>query len=184
MIQLKVEKGQQSSERKVRLKVITLKKRPHWKQQKGAKTLLKMHLGPRKTHLRKGGKCNRKQGFNGESTYSWLTSLKNKEIKRLQEIIQEIQEVTLDSYTEELKWSVSHLVVPDSTTPRTVAHQASQSLEFSKQEYWCGLPFTSPGHLPNPGIKPRSPALQVDSLQSEPPGKPLHWRATYILKIN
>ena len=52
--------------------------RLHWKQQKGAKTLLKMHLGPRKTNLRKGGKCNRKQGFNGESTYSWLISLKNK----------------------------------------------------------------------------------------------------------
>ena len=80
-----------------------IKKRPHWKQQKGAKTLLKMHLGPRKTNLRKGGKCNRKQGFNGESTYSWLIYLKNKEMKRLQGIIQEIQEVTLDSYTEELK---------------------------------------------------------------------------------
>ena len=42
---------------------------------------------------------------------------------------------------------------------------------FSRQEYWSGLP--SPGHLPDPGIKPRSPALQADSLLSEPPGKPL-----------
>jgi len=44
---------------------------------------------------------------------------------------------------------------------------------FSRQEYWSGLPFPSPGDLPNPGIGPRSPALQADSLLSEPPGKPL-----------
>ena len=57
-------------------------------------------------------------------------------------------------------------------TPWTVAHQAPQSMEFSRQEYWSGLPFASPGDLPNLGIKPRSPALQADALQSEPPGKP------------
>ena len=45
-------------------------------------------------------------------------------------------------------------------------------MEFSKPEYWNGLPCPSPGNLPNPGIKPRSPALQADSLPSEPPGKP------------
>ena len=44
---------------------------------------------------------------------------------------------------------------------------------FSRQEYWNGLPFPSPGDLPDPGIKPRSPALQADALTSEPPGKPL-----------
>jgi len=43
---------------------------------------------------------------------------------------------------------------------------------FSRQEYWSGLPFPPPGDLPDPGIKPRSPALQADSLPSEPPGKP------------
>ena len=59
-------------------------------------------------------------------------------------------------------------------TPWTVAHQAPQSMGFSRQEYWSGLPFPSPGDLPNPGIKPRSPALQVNALTSEPPGKPLH----------
>ena len=58
-------------------------------------------------------------------------------------------------------------------TPRTVAYQAPQSMEFSRQEYWSGLPFPSLGDLPNPGIKPRSPALQADALPSEPPGKPL-----------
>jgi len=43
---------------------------------------------------------------------------------------------------------------------------------FSRQEYWSGLPFTSPGDLSNPGIKPRSPELQADSLSTKPPGKP------------
>ena len=57
-------------------------------------------------------------------------------------------------------------------TPWTVAHQAPQSMEFSRQEYWSGLPFPSPGDLPNPGIEPGSPALQADALPSEPPGKP------------
>jgi len=57
-------------------------------------------------------------------------------------------------------------------TPWTIAHPAPLSIEFSRQEYWSGLPFTSPGDLPDPGIKPRSPVLQADSLPSEPPGKP------------
>ena len=56
-------------------------------------------------------------------------------------------------------------------TPWTVAHQAPPSMGFSRQEYWSGLPFPSAGDLPNPGIKPRSPALQADFLTSEPPGK-------------
>ena len=45
-------------------------------------------------------------------------------------------------------------------------------MEFSRQEYWSGLPFPSPGDLPDPGIGPGSPALQADTLLSEPPGKP------------
>ena len=45
-------------------------------------------------------------------------------------------------------------------------------MEFSRPEYWSGQPFPSPGDLPNPGIKPRSPTLQVDSLPAEPPEKP------------
>ena len=49
-------------------------------------------------------------------------------------------------------------------TPWTVAHQAPPSMGFSRQEYWSGLPFPSPGDLPNPGIEPRSPALQADAL--------------------
>ena len=57
-------------------------------------------------------------------------------------------------------------------TPWTVAYQAPQCMEFSRQEYWSGVPFSSPGDLPNPGIEPRSPTLQADALPSEPPGKP------------
>ena len=56
-------------------------------------------------------------------------------------------------------------------TPQTVAHQAPLSSGFSRQKDWSGLPFSSPGDVPNPGIKPRSCPLQADSLPSEPPGK-------------
>ena len=56
-------------------------------------------------------------------------------------------------------------------TPWTVACQAPLSMGFPRQEYWSGLPFPSPGDLPDPGIKPGSPALQADSLPPEPSGK-------------
>ena len=59
-----------------------------------------------------------------------------------------------------------------SATPWTVAYQASPSMGFCRQEYWSGLPFPSPGDLPNPGMEPRYPALEADTLTSEPPGKP------------
>ena len=55
--------------------------------------------------------------------------------------------------------------------PMDCSHQAPLSMEFSRQEYWSGLLFPSLGDLPHPGIKPRSPPLQADSLPSEPPGK-------------
>ena len=78
-------------------------------------------------------------------------------------------------------------------TPWTVAHQAPLSMGFSRQEYWGGLPFPSPGDLPDPGIEPRSPALKADALTSEPPGKPWvtaqslsgsDWACTQIAYIN
>ena len=65
--------------------------------------------------------------------------------------------------------------------PWTVAHQAPPSMGFSRQEYWSGLPFLSPGDLPDPGIEAGSPALQTDSLSYELQGssypfrKPLHF---------
>ena len=61
---------------------------------------------------------------------------------------------------------------PTLVTPWTIALQAPLYMGFSTQEYWSGLPFPSPGDLSNPGIKPRSPTLQVDSLPAEPQGKP------------
>ena len=57
-------------------------------------------------------------------------------------------------------------------TPWTVAHQDPLSMGFSRQVYWSGLLFPSPGDLPDPGIEPRSPTLQANTLTSEPPGKP------------
>ena len=63
--------------------------------------------------------------------------------------------------------------VSDSVIPWTGAHQAPLSLEVSRQEYWSGLSFPSPGHLPDPEIEPGSPALQADSLPCQPPGRSL-----------
>ena len=60
----------------------------------------------------------------------------------------------------------------DFVTPWTLALQAALSMEFSRQEYWSGLPFPSPGDLPDPGMKPRSSTFQADSLPSEPLEKP------------
>ena len=57
-------------------------------------------------------------------------------------------------------------------TPWTVARQAPLSMRFSRQECWSGLPFPSPGDLPDPGIEPGSPALESDALTYDPPGKP------------
>ena len=56
----------------------------------------------------------------------------------------------------------SRSVMSDSAIPWTVAYQASPSMEFSRQGFWSGLPFPSPGDLPDPGIEPRSPALQAE----------------------
>ena len=67
-------------------------------------------------------------------------------------------------------WSLSRIRL--FVTPWIVAHQAPLSMEFSRQEFWSGLPFPSPVDLSKPGIKLRSPALQADSLSTEPPGEP------------
>ena len=81
--------------------------------------------------------------------------------------------------------------VPDSATPWTVAHQSPLSMEFSRQEYWSGFPFPTPGDPPDPGIEPASlisPALAGGSFTAPPLGKPplfpdrgsnpssLHWK--------
>ena len=69
-------------------------------------------------------------------------------------------------------------------TPWTVAHQAPPSMGFSRQEYWSGLPFPSPGDLSDPGIEPRSPALQADTWTSEPPGSPKCHLAQFMYYVN
>ena len=83
---------------------------------------------------------------------------------------------------------LSHSVVSDSWQPHGL--QPTRLLcpwDFSRQEYWCELPCSSPGNLPNPGIKPRSSTLQVNSLLSEPPGKPtlrwVYWLTLHIVSL-
>ena len=66
-------------------------------------------------------------------------------------------------------------------TPWTIAYQAPLSMGFSRQEYWSGLPFPSPGDLPAPEIKPESPSFQADALTSEPPVKPISLKMVQIL---
>ena len=68
--------------------------------------------------------------------------------------------------------SVSRWVLSLFGTPWTAARQTPLSLGFSREKSWSGLPFPSPGALPDPGIEPRSPASQADCLWSEPPEKP------------
>ena len=74
-----------------------------------------------------------------------------------------------------IMWCLVAQSCPLFATPWTVAHQSLLFKELSRQEYWSGLPFPSSGDLPHPGTEstsPISPALQADSLPSEPPGKP------------
>ena len=67
---------------------------------------------------------------------------------------------------------VGRTVVSDSAIPRTAAFLAPLSMEFSRRQYLNGLPFPPPGDLSDPGIEPRSPSLQADSLPTEPLEKP------------
>ena len=78
--------------------------------------------------------------------------------------------MTYGNYSEEVK-SLSRVQL--FAIPWIVAWESPLSMGFSRQEHYSGLPFPSPGDLPNPGIESGFPALQVDSLPSEPPGKKL-----------
>ena len=81
--------------------------------------------------------------------------------------------LTLQGLEEKEKWKCQSLSpVRLYAIPWTVAHKAPLSMGFSREEYWSALPFPSPGIFLTPGIEPGSPALQADSLLSEPPGKP------------
>ena len=82
-----------------------------------------------------------------------------------------------------MKVKLSHSVVTSSLRPPwTVARQAPLFMGFSRQECWSGVPFPSPGDLPRPDIEPRSPALQVDLLPSEPAGTPCKVPLVHPLK--
>ena len=93
------------------------------------------------------------------SVVPWEASLVAQTVKNLR--------ICLQCRSEWVKSVLSDSLWP----PWTVAHQVPPSMGFSRQKYWSGLPFPSPGDLPNAGIEPRSPALQADALTSEPPGK-------------
>ena len=86
-------------------------------------------------------------------------------------------------WVTELNWCCRFSHVWLFATPQTVAHQVSQSMEFSRQEYWSGLPFPPPKDLPNPGIELATTALQEDSLPLSHQGSPklLYIPATYLL---
>ena len=77
-----------------------------------------------------------------------------------------------DECNKEYIWLIRNSLRITLSTPWTIACQSPLPMEFSRQECWNGLPFPSPRNLPYPGIEPWSPALQADSLLSEPPGKP------------
>ena len=99
-----------------------------------------------------------------------LTGLINLPFKGLLNLLQH------HSSKVSILWSSAFCMVqlshPYVTAGKTIAHQAPVSMEFSRQEYWSGLPFPSPGDISNQGMEPSSPALQADSLHSEPSGKP------------
>ena len=94
-------------------------------------------------------KCQSSQSYGFSSSHVWMWKLDYKTAEKVK--------VKLFSHVQLFG------------TPWTIAYQASLSIGFSRQEYWSGLPFPSPGDLPNPGIEPGSPALQADTLPSEPP---------------
>ena len=92
--------------------------------------------------------------------------------------VQETQELQVQSlgWEDPLEKEIAtHSSVPAGINPWTVACQAPLSMGFSGQEYWSGLPWPSPGDLPDPGIDPLYPALQADSLLTELSGKVAHY---------
>ena len=115
-----------------------------------------------------------------------ITNLMNMTLSKLQELVmdREVWRATLHGVTKSqtqlsnwieagcLKIVISTQSCLTLCDPVDCSLPGSSILGFSRQEYWRGLPFPSPGDLPNPGIEPGSPALQADALTSQPPGKP------------
>ena len=120
----------------------------------------------------------------GDCSHEIKTLLRRKVMTNLDSILK-TRDITLSTKVHLVKAMVFPAVMygceswnikkADSVIPWTIVYQASLSMGFSRQEYWSGLPFPSPGDLPDPGIEPRSPALQAEALPSEPPRKPHVW---------
>ena len=120
----------------------------------------------------------------GDCSHEIKTLLRRKVMTNLDSILK-TRDITLTTKVHLVKAMVFPAVMygceswnikkADSAIPWTIVYQASLSMGFSRQEYWSGLPFPSPGDLPDPGIEPRSPALQAEALPPEPPGKPHVW---------
>ena len=93
----------------------------------------------------------------------------------LKNVVKEVEDLYADNYKtliKEIESEVAQSCLTFCNPMDCEAYQAPLSMEFSWQEYWSGLPLPSPGDFPDPGIEPRSPALQADALPSEPPRKP------------
>ena len=111
--------------------------------------------------------------------YEYWVEQFNRQCEKQKEIIHFLphlwEAVPSISSIKECSWLVCYCSVakscPTLCNPMDCTCQAPLSMEFSRQEYWSGLPFPSPGDFPDPGIEPESPTLQADSLPSEPPGK-------------
>ena len=128
-------------------------------------------------NLHEGDKKKKKRPCLPGASVSVLQDTKNKKGKCVELFI--LRKAFLHTFHQKVK-SLSSVRL--FVTPWTVAHQAPPSMEFSRKEYWSGLPFPSPGDVPNPGIEPRSPTLQADSVPPEPLEK-VHFTDTPILNL-
>ena len=115
-----------------------------------------------KAHTTQGRKSDFKMGRGTEQTFFQRKHTDGQHHVEKELNITNHQEVKVKSLSRVRLFAIPWIVV----------YQASLSMGFSRQEYWNGLPFPSPGDLPDPGIEPGSPALQADALPSVPLGKP------------
>ena len=130
--------------------------------------------------LFRAGVTNLRDPMPDDQRWSWCNNKRNKVIKGTINVMCSNHPKTIPSPQEKLpsmklvfkKYSVVQSC-PILCNPMDCSLQAPLSMEFSRQEYRSGLPFPSPGDLPDPGIEPGTPALQADSLPSEPPEKPM-----------
>ena len=169
--------GKKGEDNKIRNEVTTEKTERQISANRCEKWNISCHISKQR--------CHSHQQLQPSSVSRWTLREHRKETNSLTAIRlqplptkspKEAQDVKDTGYWSHIaeRGSTSRAVMSDSAFPWTAARQAPLSTEFSRQEYWSGLPLPSPGDLPDLGIKPGSPALQADALPSEPPGKPLY----------